>query len=145
MASDPATALQQGIYDLLSNDATLKSLTADPVPIYSHVPQAFWEDGAAGFAPYIVIGDTTGEGSETKTEHGFTTTAQIDVWSRSRSMAEVKNIGSRIVEIMREGNLTVTGHDVIILKTGAAVYMTDPEDGLTRHGALRFRVETEAQ
>ena len=146
MTADSQWPLQQAVFDALSGDATLQSLTGQvPARVFDHVPQDLWRtpDASGGFPPYVVIGLSTARAFDSKTEDGCDQTLTIHIWSRHRGLKETKQIMAAIVEALDRQALSVSGHDLIQLRFEFSDSFLE-EDGLTRHGVQRFRALNEA-
>lgn len=133
-ASDPADALQVGLYDLLTGDATLSAL-AD---VYDDVP----EDVEPA---YVVIGDMLSTPDGAHGSHGRQTVAVLHTWTRAQSHRPGNAIGARLVALLerRHADLDplVDGHSVWMVEHEFAQNLRDPEPGI-RHRIDRFRVWT---
>jgi hypothetical protein len=132
--STAAYEVQRAVYEALSTDQELATLVTG---VYDHVPEN------ARF-PYVKIGggDTETNQPSTMGTPGRENVIAVHVWSRYPGQAEVKTI-SRVVTERLDGyalNLLPwkwTGTLYI-----SSEYLDDP-DGITRHGALRFRVRSQ--
>ena len=127
---DASWPLQKAVFTALEADAGVKALVGDPARIYDHVP-------AKTTYPYIHIGDGDGVDWSSKTFTGQDHTIELHIWSRYRGSKEIKNILSAIHDVLHEAALTVTGHNLIILRFDFRTSFMD-SDGLTRHGIIRF-------
>lgn len=123
--------LQQAIFTTLNNDSTLTSSLG--AGVYDDVP-----DFEAADYPFVQLGQDTSIDYSTKDVVGTETTVTIHVWSRYRGSKEAKQIMERLHQLLHDGNLTVTGHNLINLRAEFADVIRDP-DGITRHGVMRFR------
>lgn len=121
--SSAAWQLQRAVYAVLSD--------ALAVPVYDHVPQ----DAAL---PYVMIGDDTARDWSADDLSGEETTLSIHVWSRYGGRREVKEIMAQIKGTLHEQMVTVLGHRLVLLRWEFAASFLE-EDGLTRHGVMRFR------
>ena len=135
MTADSQWPLQTAIHAALTGDATLAALVGDRV--YDHAPQD------ATF-PYLVIGEATAAGFDTKTEEGMEQTLTIHGWSRYRGLKEVKDMMAAVTGALDQQSLSLTGHDLVLLRFTFAATFLD-RDGLTRHGVQRFRALTQGQ
>lgn len=101
-------------------------------PIYDAVPQ-----GAA--FPYVTIGEDTAVDWGSKTTDGQEVTVTLHQWSRYNGMAEVKQIGGEVIELMTVTPLIMTGFKADTGRLDMQEYIVD-SDSLTRHGIIRFRL-----
>lgn len=132
-ATDPADALQAGIYALLSGDVALAGLITG---VYDGVPE--------GAAPdYVVIGEMTSIADGTHGGEGRETSAVLHTWTRAESHAPGNAIGAHLVALLwhRHADLDplVVGHKVWRVEHEFAQTLVDPEPGI-RHRVDRFRV-----
>ena len=135
MTADSQWPLQQAVFAALSGDAALQTLIGNPARVYDHVPQD------SPF-PYVVVGEATTRPFDTKTEDGMEQTLTIHSWSRYRGFSETKQIMGAIVDALDQQALSVTGHELVLLRFEFSDSFLD-EDGLTRHGVQRIRALTE--
>jgi len=126
--------VQQDIYSVLRNDATVKTLVGDPARVYDHVLQD-------PTFPYIVIGEAITVDESTFAKFGQEHTVDVDSWSQYRGLSEVKRIMSAIQGALHEATFTLSGfvHGGTVQIFSQA--LNDP-DGLTRHGVQTFKVVT---
>lgn len=133
-ASDPADALQAGLYALLSGDATLAAL-AD---IYDGPP----EDVEP---PYVVLGEMLSTPDDAHGSYGRQSSVTLHTFTRAQSHRPGNLIGARLVALLRGGESAlgaqVTGHTVWMVEHEFAQTLVDPEPGI-RHRVDRFRVWT---
>ena len=130
-----ADALQRALYTKLTGDA---NIAAAVVGVYADVVQPNLPEDNADF-PYITIGRDNLTPWDTHTEFGAEAICQIDVWSRSNNLIEVKEIGELIWIALHHASLTIDGADHTMTVQQGANYTADP-DGHTKHGVLSFRV-----
>lgn len=136
MTADSQWAVQQAVHTALTGDAALIALVP-AARITDHVPQ----DSAF---PYISIGESSAGEWDSKDSDGMEQTLTIHAWSQYRGLKEVKQIMGAIVDALDKAALTVTGHDLVLLRFEFSDTMLDP-DGLTRHGVQIYRVLTDSQ
>tara|TARA_Y100000385_G_C12588249_1_gene423536 strand:- start:12 stop:425 length:414 start_codon:yes stop_codon:yes gene_type:complete len=122
---------QQALFTALNGDSDLTSSLG--ASIYDDVP-----DGEAVTFPYINIGENSTLDYSTKDAVGSDTTVNLHVWSRYRGSKEVKLIMDRVHTLLHDSTLTVTGRNLINLRSEFSDVLNDP-DGITRHGVMRFR------
>lgn len=136
---DPADALQEGLYSLLSNDATLATLIEG---VYDEVPEGVTLDPGAG---YVVIGEMISSPDGAHGSYGRQTSCVIHTWTRAQSHKPGNDIGARIGALLsrREEELDplVDGHTVWQVAHEFAQTLKDPEPGI-RHRVDRFRIWT---
>ena len=140
MGADSSWPLQQAVYTTLTGDATLMALIAG---VHDHVPQ----DSAF---PLIVIGDEVDEPFGTKTFDGSTAVLTLHVWDQfagatgtgRRGRKRIKDVQSRLRDLLHHATLAVTGHTLIDTEFLDA-FAFEEDDGLTTHGVVRFRAVTQ--
>lgn len=134
LASDPADALQVGLYDLLTGDAALAAL-AD---VYDGVPEDVEPD-------YVVIGEMLSLPDGTHDANGRATDAVLHTWTRAESHRAGNAIGARLVALLTHQaaalDALVAGHDVWHVAHEFSQTLVDPEPGI-RHRIDRFRIRT---
>jgi len=123
--------LQIAIFNILSGDSTLDTLIGNN-RIYDEVPQ-----GSA--YPYVEIGDETTIDNGVKDKDGQEFTQTIHIWSRYRGSKETKEIAERIYTLLHNSAISVTGASFVNCRNEFFTILLD-DDGLTRHGVMRFRV-----
>lgn len=148
MTTDPTWALQQAIYAALHTNAGLIALCGDGG---SPARAKVYDDGAVPQGtqyPYVIIGETTGLPSDTKSSKGDETTFTLHVWSRAqgdggkRGQKECRQIMGAVVAALDGQSLTVSGFTLIDISREFSTSFLDA-DGLSRHGVVRFRAKTE--
>lgn len=134
IAQDPADALQVGLYELLSGDATFAAL-AD---VYDSVP----EDAEP---PYVVIGEMMSTDDSAHGSNGRSTAATLHTWTRAESNRPGNQIAERAVELLARQHAAldaeVAGHVVWMIEHEFAQTLVDPTPGI-RHRVDRFRIWT---
>lgn len=134
-ATDPADALQAGIYERLSSDATLTGLVSG---IYDGVP----EDAALD---YVVMGAMTSTPDGAHDGEGRQTLAELHTFTQAQGFKSVNAIGARLVALLwhrhAELDALVAGHAVWRVEHEFAQTLIDPQPGV-RHRVDRFRVWT---
>lgn len=129
------TALQQAIYDTLSNDAGVMALAT---AVYDYVPQPDDAGDPAKF-PYVVIGDDTLNAWDTDTTTGADATITVHTWSRFKGRKEVKAIQGAIYAALNRATLPTTGYSFVTCHLVNSDSFVD-SDGITQHGVQTFRV-----
>lgn len=131
-ASDPADALQVGLYSLLHGDATLLAL-AD---VYDSVPE-----GAA--LDYVVIGEMQASPDGAHDGHGRATSVVLHTWTEAESNRPANAIGAQLVALLWHQHVNldalVAGHKVWRIEHEFSQTLVDPTPGI-RHRVDRFRV-----
>lgn len=125
-------ALQTAIYSKLNTDSNLTTTLG--CAVFDEVP-------ATATYPYIVLGEETANEYDTKDLKGSQTTINLHIWSEYQGSKECKNIMDRVHDLLHDGNINVTGFNLINLRFEFSDIMRDP-DGVTRHGVMRFRAIT---
>ena len=133
-ASDPADALQAGVYALLSADATLTALAG----VYDGVPET-------AEPAWVIIGEMTSLPDGVHGTEGRQTSATIHSWTRSDGFKPTNEIGARVVALLWHQHAAldaaVAGHKVWRVDHEFAQTLDDPEPHL-RHRVDRFRIWT---
>lgn len=136
-----AKALHQAIYNRL-NDSSVTSLLsvkyAPLVAIFSSVPQAA-NSGDDSYFPFITIGNNVISPYDVKDSVGGSASVQIDIWARSRSVLDIKEIADAVDARLRRQPLTITGATHITTELQDSQDMDDP-DGKTMRIMLRYTV-----
>lgn len=125
----PAGPLQTAVYARLTADATLMALVTK---VGDNIPdeQAY---------PYVVIGEETEVPEDTMGRTGRNLTITLHIWSRYPGMKEVKEIKSRLDDLLDRWSPTVTGWNATELLFDFFDTLRDP-DGITRHGVVSYRI-----
>jgi hypothetical protein len=136
-----AKALHQAIYNRINNasvTALLSTKYAPLVSIFSSVPQAA-NSGDDSYFPFITIGQNTISAYDVKDSIGGSASVQIDIWARSRSVLDIKEIADAVDARLRRQPLTITGATHITTELQDSQDMDDP-DGKTLRIMLRYNV-----
>lgn len=123
--------LQQAVFSVLNGDSTLTSSLG--ASVFDDVP-----DHQAVTYPYVQLGEDVTIDYSTKDTTGSETTMTIHIWSRYRGSKETKQIIDRIHSLLHDSSLSVTGRNLINMRSEFSDVLRDP-DGITRHGVMRFR------
>lgn len=123
--------LQIAIFNTLSNDSTLDTLIGNN-RIYDEVPQ-----GTS--YPYVHIGEETTIDGGVKDKDAQEFTQTIHIWSRYRGGKETKEIAERIYTLLHNVDISVSNASFINSRNEFFTILLD-DDGLTRHGIMRFRM-----
>lgn len=127
----PLGPLQAAIYQRLTASA---DLMAKVKGVFDAVPdnQAF---------PYVTLGEDTDIewSSRPGAMDGHEVTHTLHIWSRYKGFAEAKQIGDLVTQAITSAPLALSG-GFRAVSTGLDMvqYIRD-QDGVTRHGVIRFR------
>ena len=121
-------AIQEAVYSRLNGDSTLGSLVTG---VFDAVP----DDTVL---PFAVIGPSTSTDDGSKTLDARDYVFNVDVWSSYRGMKETKNIIKQIYSLLHEYALSVSGASLIDLRCEFTTEVLE-DNGVTRHGVMRFR------
>tara|TARA_R110000803_G_scaffold198432_1_gene262171 strand:+ start:249 stop:653 length:405 start_codon:yes stop_codon:yes gene_type:complete len=121
--------LQKAIFTALSGNTT--GLSGANVSIFDDVPE-----GTA--YPYVVIGEETAAENSTKTLDGQEYTLTIHAWSQYRGRREIKEIMQSVYQNLHNTDITVSGASLVNLRQEFSTTLAE-NDGITRHGVMRFR------
>jgi len=120
--------LQEAIFSRLNGDSTLGDLITG---VFDGVP----DDTAL---PIVVIGPSTTSDDGSKTLDARDYIFNVDVFSDYRGMKEAKNILQRVYTLLHEVDVSVSGANLIDLRCEFSSEVLE-NDGVTRHGVMRFR------
>ena len=121
--------LQKSIFTALNGNVT--GVSSANIPIYDDVPEG-------SVYPYVVIGEETASNNGTKTLDGFEHTITLHVWSQYRGRREIKEIMQSVYEKLHNTAITVTGASLVNIRQEFSNTLAE-QDGITRHGVMRFR------
>jgi hypothetical protein len=116
--------LQKAIFTAIAAAVT-------PTPVYDAVPK-----GSA--YPYVTVGEDVESEWDTKTDTGEDVDVVIHQWSRYQGRKEIKDLQSSIYTALHYQGLTLEHGAIVLLKWQSSETFMD-EDGVTRHGVMRFR------
>ena len=119
----PTVELQKSIYTAVS---AVGYSTYDDVP-------------TDAVYPYVVIGDDTLVDDSADDTQGLNATVTVHSFSSYRGKAEIKKIQDDIFTALDRVALPITGYVVLDCLQEFAQTFLD-QDGITRHGVQRFRV-----
>jgi hypothetical protein len=132
--SGAAEALQEAVFAVLSGDATLTTLLGG-AKVYDGAPRN-------AVAPYVHLGEATARDWSTATEAGTEVTFAVVAWSREPGRKEVLAIADRVVALLHDAVLTVSGHRLVNLRHLATeTARNDRPEG--RRAVARFRARVE--
>jgi hypothetical protein len=138
MLTDPSLDIQSAIV------TALKPVLPDTLGarIYDSVPAPVAPATVVTF-PYVTIGngDVTPELGEAT--DAADTMIQVDAWSRAVGFGEVKTVARAIIAVLHDADLPVPNQRNVSILLHSVTYLRDP-DGLTRHAALQFKIQTDA-
>ena len=121
--------LQKAIFAALNTNVT--GLSGANVSVYDDVPQQT-------AYPYVQIGEETTSNNGTKTLDGNEHTLTIHVWSQYRGRGEIKTIMKSVYDLLHNTAITVTGASLVNVRQEFSTTLAE-NDGITRHGIIRFR------
>jgi hypothetical protein len=135
----PSNPLQAAIYTRLSNNSALTSLVGSSKIFDNVKPSAT--------PPYVVIGDDTSNGWDTKTGNGWEATVTIHVWDYEKTGRKtVKAIMSAIYDALhrQQSNITVSGFSLVNIRCEFETSFQDTtvtgQADSFYHGVQRYRV-----
>jgi len=132
-------ALQTALYTRLSTDTALVAALSNTwfMPaIFYDVPEVANPSDNAYF-PYVAIGSEVATPFDTKTDNGAQVSVQIDVWSRSQSDLQAKQIAQLIYDRLHHQPLTIAGASHIVTVCDSNSTSLD-NDGKTRRALMLF-------
>ena len=121
--------LQKAVFTALSGNVT--GLSGVNVSVYDDVPENTPY-------PYIVIGEETASNNGTKTVDGLEHTLTIHAWSQYRGRREIKEIMQSVYENLHNTDISVSGASLVNIRQEFNTTLAE-NDGITRHGVMRFR------
>ena len=122
--------VQTAIFDALT--AANIAFNGKPVPIFDAVPKdPPW--------PHIQIGEDTAYDSGTKGRDGQELTLTIHTRSQYDGRREVKSIHGLIYNALHNRDITIVDADLAFIRNDYSDTLME-EDGITRHGIMRFRL-----
>lgn len=121
--------LQKAIFTTLNNNVT--GVSSAKIPIYDDVPEG-------SVYPYVVIGEETATNNGTKTLDGVEHTLTLHAWSQYRGRREIKEIMQSVYEKLHNTAITVSGASLVNIRQEFSNTLAE-QDGITRHGVMRFR------
>jgi hypothetical protein len=129
-----ANALQQAVYERLSEDAAISAITGPGRVFDRRITRAE--------PPYLVLGEavstdySTGDGPGT--EHRF----EIEAWTRQNGRREAVELADAVRSALHEADLVLSGATLVNLRHERTVSRRAPKTAL--HVArLRFRAVSE--
>ena len=122
--------LQKAIYDTL--DGSVTGMDGASVTVYDDVP----EDVSY---PYVILGEETTANNGSVTLDGVEHTLTIHVWSQYRGRREIKEIMESVYSLLHNTAISVSGASLVNIRQEFSNTLAE-NDGITRHGVMRFRV-----
>lgn len=121
--------LQKAIFTALDGNVT--GIDSASVSVYDDVP----ENTAY---PYVILGEETSANSGTKSLDAIEHTLTLHVWSQYRGRREIKEIMQSVYSLLHNTAITVTGASLVNIRQEFNNTLME-NDGITRHGVMRFR------
>lgn len=132
---DSQIPVQTAIVSALTSDETLMGIVTGVFDMVPH-EQA---------VPFVTIGDFTSSDNSTKGTGGMEHTLTLHVWDEGSSRLRLKQIMSRLIELLHDQPLTLAGgHKLVNLRFEFSETFRDP-DGVTIHGVQRYRIVTDEE
>lgn len=129
MADDAQLALQKALV------AALRGSTDAGASVFDDVP-------ASNPFPRITLGPSQALPNLADCMDGTETFLQVDVWSQTAGMVEVKRIAGQVRGVLQDAELALDGHVLQQLLVDSTSYLRDP-DGKIKHAAMTFRALTQ--
>lgn len=126
--TSPSIELQAMVVTRLKAFAGLDPLIADRV--YDVPPPAVT-------FPYLSWGPEQALQDDAECITGFEISLQIDAWSRTVGLGEVKQIGEQVRLALHNYETTLTANALVSIQHTSTQYLRDP-DGLTNHAVIEF-------
>lgn len=127
--------LQQGVFQLLSNDAGVAALTGGRIHDAPLPPEAEAEpDGI-----YVTLGDETARDWSTATDSGAVHLVSIFVHAPRRGFAEAKQVAGAISDVLLSGAMALSRGRVVLVRFVEARTRRQ-ENGALRRIEMRFRI-----
>lgn len=89
--------------------------------------------------PYITIGEDDFDDVDNKTHHSDEATVTVEVWSRARGFAEVKNTMTDIIEALSGSDISQQEGYYIQYLNVVQMETSRESDGITRSGMVRIK------
>ena len=135
MTNTPVTSLRRAIRSTLLADATLVSQLGGP--------KVFDDTPSGTPAPYVVFADTQWRDWSATLSRGAEQVFVLSVWSTQRGVREALDIGERVIALLDEAPLTLSGANLVDLRFVQLETKRDATGRFARAN-LRFRATTEA-
>ena len=121
--------LQKAIFTKLNG--FVDGLASANISVYDDIPQDT-------NYPYVQIGEETAVNDGTKTLDAVEHTLTIHVWSQYRGRREIKTIMKSVYDLLHNTAISVTGASLVNVRQEFSTTLSE-NDGITRHGVIRFR------
>ncbi len=121
--------LQKAIFAKLNGN--VDGLDGANIPVYDDVPQQ-------SNYPYVQMGEETSVNNGTKTLDGVEHTLTMHIWSQYRGRREIKTIMKSVYDLLHNTAISVTGASLVNVRQEFSTTLAE-NDGITRHGVIRFR------
>jgi len=121
--------LQKAIFAKLNGN--VDGLDGANIPVYDDVPQQ-------SNYPYVQMGEETSANNGTKTLDGLEHTLTMHIWSQYRGRREIKTIMKSVYDLLHNTAISVTGASLVNVRQEFSTTLSE-NDGITRHGVIRFR------
>lgn len=121
--------LQKAIFTALDGNVT--GIDSASVSVYDDVPENTPY-------PYVILGEETSSNSGTKSLDAIEHTLTLHVWSQYRGRREIKEIMQSVYSLLHNTAITVTGASLVNIRQEFNNTLME-NDGITRHGIMRFR------
>tara|TARA_R110002153_G_scaffold238911_1_gene393348 strand:+ start:20540 stop:20944 length:405 start_codon:yes stop_codon:yes gene_type:complete len=121
--------LQKAIFTKLNG--FVDGLASANISVYDDIPQDT-------NYPYVQIGEETAVNDGTKTLDAVEHTLTIHVWSQYRGRREIKTIMKSVYDLLHNTAISVTGASLVNVRQEFSTTLAE-NDGITRHGVMRFR------
>ena len=122
--------LQKSIYSTLNGNVT--GIGGANVSVYDDIPENT-------SYPYVVLGEETAANNGSNTLDGVEHTLTIHAWSQYRGRREIKEIMESVYSLLHDSAITVSGASLVNIRNEFSQTLAE-NDGITRHGVMRFRV-----
>ena len=123
--------LQKALFSTLNGSVT--GMDSASVSVYDDVP----ENTAY---PYVVIGEESTSNNGSKDLDGLEHTITLHVWSQYRGRREIKEIMESVYSLLHNTAITVSGASLVNIRQEFSTTLAE-NDGITRHGVMRFRAD----
>ena len=121
--------LQKAIFTKLNGN--VDGLSGANISVYDDIPQDT-------VYPYVQIGEETSANDGTKTLDAVEHTLTIHVWSQYRGRREIKTIMTSVYDLLHNTAISVSGASLVNVRQEFSTTLAE-NDGITRHGVMRFR------
>lgn len=123
--------LQKAVYVALVDASLTDATGTSNIEVFDDVPE-----GTA--YPYVSIGEDTAVDVSSKDNTIFEHTLTIHVWSQYRGRRDIKELMEQVHNALHNVTITVSGASLCNLRQEFQTTLLE-NDGITRHGVMRFR------